>query len=81
MINFQTVERCSRVLLISMPLAIVAGKAPTEVFAALIALAFFLKTLLHRDYEWLHQPWVKAGLMFWAYLVVRGLFAENAQDC
>lgn len=66
-------HRTARFLTILCPLLIVAGPAPGDVAASIIAIFFLLHSALTRNWQWLQTRWVQLLLVLWVYMCARNL--------
>lgn len=57
-------------LLCLMPLMIFLGIGICDASITLIGVLFLVRSILTKDWSWLHQGWVIVALMLWAYLLL-----------
>lgn len=53
-----------------LPALLLFSRAIADITVVLVGLAFLYHSYKYADWNWLHQPWLKAVLMFWAYLLL-----------
>ena len=64
--------------LIALPALLLVGQAGGDIALSTIAVLFLVRSALARDWAWLAEPWVLAGLVVWIYLMINaGLVADN----
>lgn len=68
------IEKAARFLTVLLPLLMIAGPAPADIGATLIAVLFLARTAITRDVAWLRERWVQCVLLLWVYICVRNLF-------
>ncbi len=56
-----------------LPILTVAGPAPVDIGAILIAVLFLVRSALTGDWQWLRARWVQLLLVLWASMVLRNL--------
>ncbi|MDD5586846.1 MAG: O-antigen ligase family protein [Alphaproteobacteria bacterium] len=61
------------------PPAMIAGQAVPEILIGIIIGLFLLHSFRARDWQWLRKDWFVILFVLWAYMVVRGAFAVDAQ--
>ncbi len=61
--------RFSQILPWILPLLLFSSRAVADFTVLIIGLIFILKSSVERDWAWLQQPWFKASLLFWVYLL------------
>lgn len=61
----------ARWLTILMPALLIAGPAPGDIAASLIAVLFLGRSAIARDWTWLHVRWVQLLLVLWGYFTLR----------
>jgi O-antigen ligase len=67
----------ARGLVLAIPALLVIGKAPPDIAASLVALAFLVRSALLGDFSWARTPWIKAAFAVWIYLILASLAAEH----
>ena len=63
-----------------MPISLLTGPAIPDISITLICILFLIYSFLHKDFKWLKEKWVKAGLAFWISLLFISIFALNIYD-
>jgi O-antigen ligase len=61
------------------PLALVGGPSAADILCSNVAILFLVHSAWQREFSWLRQDWLAAGLALWAYLCIRALFAADIQ--
>lgn len=61
-----------------LPLLTIAGPAPLDVGAGLVAVLFLVHSAHQRDWQWLQSEWFRIALLLWAYMCLRNLFTDDA---
>lgn len=64
-------------LTVLLPVLAIAGRAPLDIGATLIALCFVLRSAFTRDAAWLKILWVKLLLLLWLYMCVQSFWAAD----
>lgn len=69
-----------RWLVILLPLAFLAGPTPPEVIIGLVGVAFLVRSVRLRDWQWLRAPWVILFGLLWLHFMLTGAFSEHPGD-
>ncbi len=72
-----TIRNIALVLLCFFPFSLFLGNGVVEVTICSIGILFLITSLVKKDFNWLHNEWVKAALIFWVYLCIRSLWASD----
>lgn len=62
-------------VLLAMPLMMFFGIAVCDAAIIGIGVLFVLRSCMTRDFSWLQAPWLRVGLVLWAYLIVISFYA------
>lgn len=50
-----------------------------DIAISFVALAFLFQSARAKNFGWAGQPWFLCGLVFWLYIVVRGLLSDHVE--
>ncbi|MCZ6745516.1 MAG: hypothetical protein O7D31_12695, partial [Alphaproteobacteria bacterium] len=67
----------ARGLVLAIPALLVIGKAPPDIAASLVALAFLVRSAVVGDFSWARTPWIVAAFAVWIYLILASFAAEH----
>ena len=67
-------------ILCLLPISLLTGPAIPDISITLICILFLIYSFLHKDFKWLKEKWVRAGLAFWICLLFISIFALNIYD-
>ena len=70
----------SLIILCLLPISLLTGPAIPDISATLICIFFLIHSFLNKDFHWLKEKWVRAGLIFWVSLLFISLFALNVNN-
>ena len=70
----------SQFLLFLLPISLLTGPAIPDISITIIALLFLINSFWIKDFEWLKEKWILAGLCFWLSLVIISFFAINIKE-
>lgn len=70
----------ARWLTILLPVFLLAGTAPLDVCAIVIAVLFLAHSIIARDFAWLHVRWVQWAGILWIYMCLRNLGAPDVLE-
>ena len=62
-------------ILCLLPISLLTGPAIPDISITLICILFLIYSFLHKDFKWLKEKWVRAGLAFWICLLFISIFA------
>ncbi len=72
-------KRSAMVFLLALPPTLFVARGPADVLLVLIGVAFLFESVHKRRWQWLQDPVVVAGLVFWIFLnTVVSPFAEDS---
>ncbi len=69
----------ARFLLLTFPISLFLGNAVVEIVMCTIGILFIINSAKTKHFEWVKTDWVKASILFWAYICTRSLWAESPQ--
>ncbi len=61
------------------PFSLFLGNAVIEIIMCTIGIIFLVHCIKTKDFKWMQTDWVKVAFVFWMYICLRSLFAENPQ--
>lgn len=67
-------------LLLSLPIGILIGRSAMDISFTFMGLAFLAHCIKHKDWQLFTPTWVKLGLVIWAYLFIRSIFALDVAN-
>ena len=70
----------SLIIFCLLPISLLTGPAIPDISATLICIFFLIHSFLYKDFHWLNEKWIRAGLIFWVSLVFISLFALNINN-
>ena len=70
-------ERAFHMLWLTVPLVLLIERTPGDVWLTFLTLAFIGRSFLKRDWGWLREVWVVAGLFFWLVCILSALLSDN----
>lgn len=76
----RTQHRVALTLAVLLPWMLLVARAGAEIATAVIGLLFLWRSMVMRDWAWLHEPFVRLGLVAWVWLMfVVSPFAINPE--
>ena len=65
----------SQILMFLLPITLLTGPALPDISITVISILFLINSLIFRNFKWLKEKWVVAGLAFWVSLIFISFFA------
>lgn len=67
----------ARILLLTLPLWLISGRAAVDADLSLIAILFLARSVMLRDWSWARSTWFRIGLGLWAWMLFITPFAYD----
>jgi O-antigen ligase len=76
--DLSSFEKIARIFWLMGPFILLVERTPADIWLTLIAIVFFFRSALYRDWNWLLRPWVLAGAAFWVWCLISALLSKHA---
>ena len=70
-------KKLSLLLIYSLPVLLITGPALPDISISIIGLLFIIYAIYEKKIYTIKEKWVFIGIVFWIYLQISSLFAEN----
>ena len=65
---------------IILPFGLIFNRGIAEGCVAIIGVSFLVDSFLRKNFQWLHDPVIKIGLIAWVWLLFVSFFAQNVHE-
>ena len=63
-------------LIYLLPISLITGPAIPDISITLVGILFLIHSFYNKNFFWIKEYWVKAGILFWLMLIILSFFSN-----
>ena len=67
-------------LIYFLPISLIMGPAIPDISITLVGILFLIHSFYNKNFFWIKEYWVKAGILFWLMLITLSFFSTSSSN-